>query len=388
MKRGPTGHYEVSVGGEERVRAFVPDALPPTPPIELDAARSQLHEGALLACGRLDGLTSLLPDPRLFLYSYVRREAVLSSQIEGTQSSLSDLMLFELAEAPGAPLDDVIEVSNYVAALERGLELLRDESPLTNRLLREVHATLLSRGRGSERQPGEFRRSQNWIGGTRPGNAVFVPPPPHLVAACMADLEKYLNREEAPHGALITAILAHAQFETIHPFLDGNGRLGRLLIALILRKRRVLHQPLLCLSLFLKRHRAEYYRLLDMVRSDGDWEAWLDFFLEGVLDTANSAVETGRRLIELFESDEARVRGTGRSAANALRVYSVLRSRPLATVGGLAERAGISYPTAARAVESLCGLKILREVTGRSRDRVFAHDAYLAILNEGTEPRE
>lgn len=370
------------------VRAFVPARLPPAPPLVIDATRGRRHDQALLACGRLDAVTSLLPEPDLFLYAYVRREALLSSQIEGTQSSLSDLLLFELDEAPGAPFDDVVEVSNYIAALEHGLQRLRDGFPLSNRLLREMHARLLARGRGSDKQPGEFRRSQNWIGGTRPGNAAFVPPPPQRVEACMADLERFLNDDNLPFSALTKAALAHVQFETVHPFLDGNGRVGRLLIALVLHNEGVLRQPLLYLSLYFKQHRAEYYRLLDASRREGDWEAWLDFFFEGVQTTATGAVATAHRLLDLFSRDAERVRNLGRATANALRVFDVLRARPLARINELAARTGVAYPTAARAVEALARVGIVREITGRSRDRIFAYDGYISILNEGGEPLE
>ena len=307
MRRGTTGRFVITATTGEQVRAFVPEPLPPRLPVAIDARRQRLLEQALLACGRLDSITSLLPDPDLFLYAYVRREAVLSSQIEGTKSSVSDLLLFELDELPGVPFDDVVEVSNYVAALEHGLARLAEGFPLCNRLIREVHGILLSRGRGADKQPGTFRTSQNWVGGTRPGNAEFVPPPPHEVERCMGDLERFLHNGTVP-GTLVKAALAHVQFETIHPFLDGNGRVGRLLIALVLHHEGVLHQPLLYLSLYLKRHRAEYYRLLDAVRFTGDWEAWLDFFLEGVADTATGAVDTAHRLLALFRHDAERIR--------------------------------------------------------------------------------
>jgi Fic family protein len=386
VKRGPTGSYETTTTSGEQVRAFVPAPLPPDPAPDLTGRRRQLHEQALIACGRLDAITALLPEPDLFLYAYVRREAVLSSQIEGTQSSLSDLLLFELDEAPGVPVDDVVEVSNYVAALEHGLSRLREDFPLSNRLLREIHARLLAHGRGADKLPGEFRRSQNWLGGTRPGNAQYVPPPPQQVEPCMAALERYLNEGGTDQGTLVRAALAHVQFETIHPFLDGNGRVGRLLIALLLHNDNVLRQPLLYLSLYFKRNRSEYYRLLDAVRGDGDWEAWLDFFLEGVLETAGGAVETAHRLLDLFQDDAEQVRTLGRAAANTLRVFDALRARPVATVNDLADRAGIAYPTAARAVEALQKLGIVREITGRRRGRVYAYGKYLDVLNEGAEP--
>jgi len=347
--------------------------------------RQRLLEGALLACGRLDAISGLLPDPDLFLYAYVRREAVLSSQIEGTQSSLSDLLLFELDEAPGVPLDDVVEVSNYVAALEHGIGRLAGGFPLSNRLVREIHAELLSRGRGANKQPGEFRTSQNWIGGTRPGDAQFVPPPPQEVEVCMAALERFMHDPAAP-GALIKAALVHVQFETIHPFLDGNGRVGRLLIALLLHHDGVLRQPLLYLSLYFKQNRADYYRLLDAVRTTGDWESWLDFFLTGVRDTGSAAVETAHRLLALFETDTETIQDVGRSAGNILRVFHTLRRRPVATIDYLADASGVSYATAVRAVRTLTEIGLLRELTGRRRGRVFAYDRYLVILSEGAQP--
>ena len=386
MQRGETGRFEVASTAGEAVRAFIPTPLPPVPPLDLTGQRQKRLEAALLACGRLDGIAAMLPDPDLFLYTYVRREAVLSSQIEGTQSSLSDLLLFELEDVPGVPLDDVVEVSNYVAALEHGLTRLRGGFPLSNRLIREVHEKLLARGRGADKQPGEFRRSQNWIGGTRPGNALFVPPPPNLVEACMAQLEVFLHADDDGLPTLVRAALAHVQFETIHPFLDGNGRVGRLLIALILFESNVLRQPLLYLSLFFKQHREEYYRLLGLVRTSGDWESWLDFFLDGVAQTAGQAVETAHRLLALFRDDAARVQDLGRAAASALRVFDALRARPLSSIGTIVERTGAAYPTVARAVESLETLGIVREVTGRKRERVFGYTHYLDILNEGAEP--
>jgi len=385
MKRGPTGRFEVTSTVGEKIRAFVPDPLPPRPALDLAGARQLLLERALLACGRLDGVSTLLPNPDLFLYAYIRREAVLSSQIEGTQSSLSDLLLFELDEAPGVPFDDVVEVSNYVAALEHGVARLGEGFPLSNRLLREVHAKLLARGRGAEKSPGEFRRSQNWIGGTRPGNAQFVPPPPHRLDDCMAALERFIH-EDVPLPALIKAGIAHVQFETIHPFLDGNGRVGRLLISLLLHEARVLGQPLLYLSLYLKQNRPDYYSLLDTVRNDGDWEAWLEFFLTGVAETASAAVETAHRLLELFAADERALIKTPGNSASVMRVFNALRAKPVATINDLSARAAVSFPTAARAVEVLTIAGVVRELTGGRRNRVFAYDRYLAIMNEGTEP--
>lgn len=386
VKRRSTGHYVESPAGSETVRAFVPTPLPPYPSLQFTDARQRLVERATLALGRLDSITLLLPDPNLFLYAYVRREAVLSSQIEGTQSSLSDLLMFELENAPGVPFDDVVEVSNYVAALEHGLKRLREDFPLSNRLLREMHKKLLARGRGAKKSPGEFRRSQNWIGGTRPGNARFVPPPPQEVEACMAALERFIHDERAPYPALVKAALAHVQFETIHPFLDGNGRVGRLLIALMLHVAGILAQPLLYLSLYFKQHRTEYYRLLDKVRIDGDWEAWLDFFLDGVEETAGGAVVTAQALVALFKNDAARVQSLGRSAATIMRVFDALRQRPVTTLSEVAQRTGLSFPAVSKGMGALAELSITRELTGGKRNRVFAYHRYLALLSEGAEP--
>ena len=386
MRRGSTGQYEITSAAGEQVRAFVPQPLPPDPAVDFSNVRQRLLERATLALGRLDSITLLLPEPNIFLYAYVRREAVLSSQIEGTQSSLADLLLFELEEAPGVPFDDVVEVSGYVAALEHGMTRLRDGFPLSNRLIREMHSVLLSRGRGSEKSPGEFRRTQNWIGGTRPGNAHFVPPPPSQVEDCMAALERFIHNEHSPYPTLVKAALAHVQFETIHPFLDGNGRIGRLLIAFILHHGSVLSRPLLYLSLYFKQHRSEYYRLLDLVRAEGDWEAWLDFFLEGVEDTASNAVRTAQRLVELFKDDTTRVQSVGRATSSTLRIFNALCERPITTLNDLCQRIGLSFPTATKGIDRLVNLGIVRELTGGRRNRVFAHDRYLAILNEGTEP--
>ena len=385
MKRGETGRYEVMTAGGESIRAFVPAPLPPAPPVAFDGNLQQALEAAVLTVGRLDGVSTLLPDKSLFLYSYVRKEAVLSSQIEGTQSSLSDLLLFELDEAPGVPLDDVVEVSNYVAALDHGLTRLRAGFPLSNRLIREIHEVLLSRGRGSRKSPGGFRRSQNWIGGTRPGNAVFVPPPHTAVPDCMAALERFLHAADDGLPVLARAGLAHVQFETIHPFLDGNGRVGRLLITLLLCHAGVLSEPLLYLSLYLKQHRPDYYALLDRVRRDGDWEAWLTFFLEGVRVTAAGAVETAQRLAGMFRDHRAAIETKGRRAGSALRVHEAIKARPILSMPEICRATGLSFPAASSAMDLLVEMQIARELTGKRRNRLFVYDRYLAILNEGTE---
>jgi Fic family protein len=385
MKRGETGTFAVTTVGGEPVRAFIPLELPPAPPLALTGDLQRSLEAAVLALGRLDAVSSLLPDKSLFLYSYVRKEAVLSSQIEGTQSSLSDLLLFELDEAPGVPTGDVVEVSNYVAALDHGLARLREGFPLSNRLIREIHGVLLSRGRGSGKEAGEFRRSQNWIGGTRPGNAAFVPPPLDAVPDCMGALERFLHAEDDGLPILVRAALAHVQFETIHPFLDGNGRVGRLLITFLLCEAGVLRDPLLYLSLYLKARRAEYYALLDLVRRDGDWEAWLSFFVEGVRLTSEEAVDTAQRLAKLFREHRVEIERKGRKAGSALRVHDAIKARPILSMSEICRTTGLSFPAASSAMSVLVEMRIAREMTGKRRNRLFVYDRYLAILNEGTE---
>src|SRR6202171_682765 len=370
------GRYVVKTYEKETVRAFVPPPLPPDPPLRLDGLQ-QLLEQANQAVGRLDGLASVLPDLSLFIYAYVRKEAVLSSQIEGTQSSLSDLLLFENQESPGAPIEDVKEVSNYVAALYYGLKRMRGGFPLSLRLIREIHAVLLSHGRGSDKEPGEFRRSQNWIGGTRPGNAAFVPPPPHLVMECMGQLEKFLHQEKPALPLLIRAGLAHVQFESIHPFLDGNGRLGRLLITFLLCAGGALREPILYLSLFFKTHRQVYYDLLMGVRTTGNWEAWLEFFLAGVKETSDQAVNAARRIIALIDADRQKLEGLGRASASALRIHQYTQTHLILAIKSTAEKIGITFPTVAAAVGHMQRLGILRETTGRQRHRLVAYGAYL-----------
>jgi Fic family protein len=386
MKRGLTGRYETTTVAGETVRAFIPGPLPPVPPLQLEGALNPLLERALLALGRLDSVTTLLPGTDLFLYAYVRKEAVLSSQIEGTRSSLSDLFLFELEQAPGVPLNDVQEVSNYVAAMDHGIRQLRKDFPLSSRLIREIHEKLLARGRGSDKEPGQFRRSQNWIGGTRPGTAAFVPPPHIVVPDCVSDLEKFIHKPENTLPVVIQAGLVHVQFETIHPFLDGNGRVGRLLITLLLCAAGVLQEPLLYLSLFFKQHRSEYYRLLDAVRKEGDWEEWLFFFLRGVAETAEGAVTTARILVALFDEDRAKLQGLGRQTGSVLRIHDALKQRPVCTIEDSRMRTGLSFPSTASGMKLLVKHGIVRELTGKKRNRVYVYDRYLSILSEGTEP--
>ena len=385
MERGPIGEFQITNTGDEPVRAFVPHPLPPDPPLQMDGRLNQALAEAMLALGRLDGISSLLPDPDRFLYAYVRKEAVLSSQIEGTQSSLSDLLLYELEESPGSPIDDVAEVSNHVAAMEHGLERLDGGFPLASRLIREIHGELLSRGRGSSKTPGEFRTSQNWIGGTRPGNAHFVPPPHSAVPDCMTALEKFLNDRHDGLPPLIRAGLAHVQFETIHPFLDGNGRVGRLLITFQLCNDSVLGEPMLYLSLYFKQHREVYYNLLTHVRETGDWETWLEFFLEGVIETAGAAVDTAHRLLTMLDADRETLERQGRRVGSVLRVHEALANKVILSLTGIRKLTGLSFPAASAAMDILAEQGIAREFTGRRRARLFAYSEYLAILNEGTE---
>ncbi len=385
MKRKLQGNYVTISTVGEKAQAFVPAPLPPQPAIAWTSVLQQKFDQAMLALGKLDSVSTLLPDTSLFLYMYVRKEAVLSSMIEGTQSSLSDLLLFELDQEPGVPLDDVREVSNYVAALTHGLDLLATGLPISLRLFREIHGVLLHKGRGSKNTPGEFRRSQNWIGGTRPGNAAFVPPPAEEMLDCLAKLELFLHDQPESTPVLLKAALAHVQFETIHPFLDGNGRLGRLLITLLLWEQKVLREPMLYLSLYFKTHRQYYYELLNNVRLTGDWEAWLDFFAEAVIFTATQAFETAQQLMNLSKSDQVKIKELGRPAASTLQVHRAMMERPIATSGWLVEKTGISHATVNKSLRHLQDLGIVRELTARKRNRFFSYAGYVEIMSEGTE---
>lgn len=378
------GRYVETVSGSETVRAYVPRPLPPEPPVTLDGLLSLLS-AADQAVGRLDGISILLPDKGLFLYMYVRKEAVLSSQIEGTQSTLTDLLRFETEASKGKPIDDIREVSNYVEAMMYGLERL-SSLPISLRLIREMHERLLQSGRGQGKNPGEFRRSQNWIGGTRPGNALFVPPPPNEVLPCLDALEKFIHQDTAALPPLVKAGLLHVQFETIHPFLDGNGRLGRLLITLYLCSQGVLQQPLLYLSLYFKTRRAEYYRLLQEVREAGAWEAWLEFFLRGVAETANQAFDAATRISALIRKDRDLIASKAARASSILRVHEVMQTVPFISAPKAGERTGLTKPTISAALEQLQDLGIVKEITNKRRSRVYAYGAYLDILNEGGEP--
>ena len=378
-----TGHYiPFNTGTDHAFEAFVPAPLPPA--LDLGPKDYDLIERANRALGRLDGISTLLPDRDLFLYLYVRKEAVLSSQIEGTQSSLTDLLRFEDDGAPGVPHDDVREVSNYVAALDHGLDRLRGGFPLSLRLIREIHAVLLRGGRGAGKTPGEFRTSPVWLGGPTPWTAVFVPPPANALDDCLGDLEAFLHDPDTP--VLIKAALAHVQFETIHPFLDGNGRVGRLLITFLLCAEDVLSDPLLYLSLFFKTNRSEYYERLQRVRTHGEWREWLRYFLRGVQETSKQAVDTARDILDLFDQDRQRIRDeAGRSRMSVLEVQEVMQRRPLVTIPEAVTRSGLTYATVRSALETMERLGLVREIPDRPV-RTFHYARYLDILERGTEP--
>lgn len=384
MKRAQQGKYVVISTVGEKAEAFVPNPLPPNPPIEwTDALRAQFDK-AHAAIGRLEGVSSFLPT-NMLLYSYVRKEAVLSSMIEGTQSSLSDLLVHEISPLQGVPLDDVTEVSNYVAAVEHGLKRVDEGFPISIRLIKDLHKILLSNSRGSTKLPGEIRNSQNWIGGTRPGNAVFVPPPPHLLIEGLSDLEKFIHDDKQDISTILKAGLVHLQFETLHPFLDGNGRVGRLLIILIMISEGMLSQPLLYISLFLKSHRQRYYELLNNVRKEGDWESWLIFFAEAIEVSATSAVGSAEQLVDRAKVDAAIIDKQGRSRINLTKVHKFFLQRPISNSSVLKDATVLAPATIQTALKKLCDLNILSEITGKKRDRVYAYKAYIDILNEGSE---
>ncbi len=384
MKRAQQGKYVVISTVGEKAEAFVPNPLPPNPPIEwTDALRAQFDK-AHAAIGRLEGVSSFLPT-NMLLYSYVRKEAVLSSMIEGTQSSLSDLLVHEISPLRGVPLDDVTEVSNYVAAVEHGLRRVDEGFPISIRLIKDLHKILLSNSRGSTKLPGDIRNSQNWIGGTRPGNAVFVPPPPHLLIEGLSDLEKFIHDDKQDISTILKAGLVHLQFETLHPFLDGNGRVGRLLIILIMISEGMLSQPLLYISLFLKSHRQRYYELLNNVRKEGDWESWLIFFAEAIEVSATSAVDSAEQLVDRAKADAAIIDKQGRSRINLTKVHKLFLQRPISNSSVLKDATLLAPATIQTALKKLCDLNILSEITGKKRDRVYAYKAYIDILNEGSE---
>jgi len=386
MHRGITGFYTPTIAGGIACQAFVPASLPPQPALDISGKLQTRLNEALIALGRLDAISTLLPDAKLFLYSYVRKEAVMSSQIEGTQSSLSDLMVYEMEGVPGVPMDDVQEVSCYVNALTLGVQRIREGHPISFRLLTEVHQALMTSGRGTQRGPGEFRRNQVWIGGHRADEASFVPPPANHIADCWAALEQFINDVPEQTAPVLKAALAHVQFETIHPFIDGNGRIGRLLIPLILVEAGVLKEPLLYLSVFFKRHRETYYRLLQQVRTEGDWEAWLLFFVDAISATANQAVATAQALNQLLAQDKLRLAALGRLSGSATQILDALFAHPIANIGALVTATGLTPATIGKALDALqMELGIVHELTGQKRNRVYAYRAYIDILNQETQ---
>ncbi len=374
--------------GPEPYSCFFPAPLPPDPPLKLSEKLLIAQDRATKALARLDGMAALLPNPGLILYAYIRKEAVLSSQIEGTQSSLSDLLLYENKQAPGVPISDVNEVSNYVAALEHGLRRLKGGFPMSLRLIKEIHGVLLKGTRGEDKRPGEFRTSQNWIGGTRPGNAIYVPPPPHEVLPAMGALEKFIHGEPVQTATLIKTGLVHAQFESIHPFLDGNGRVGRLLIALLLHTEEALAYPLLYLSLYFKQRRTEYYETLMNVRLRGAWEEWLSFYLAGVEEVAKESAETADRAIKIFAADRRKIEALGRASGSALKIHALLEKHCLLSLAMARKELGLSLPTVTQAMARLQRLGIVREISGKRRKLVFSYHAYWLLISKGMEKAE
>lgn len=377
------GKYITQQVAGESYKAYVPPTLPPKPALDLTGIYPHL-EKATHALAQLNSITKSIPNISLFIYMYVRKEALLSSQIEGTQSSFSDLILFEHHQKPKVSLDDVEEVSNYVKALQHGLKRLKKDLPLSLRLLREIHQVLLSGARGAGKLPGEFRRSQNWIGGTRPGNAFFVPPTVDQMMPCLANFESFLHDKTVP--VLIRAGLAHVQFETIHPFLDGNGRLGRLLITLMLCEGGMLEEPILYLSLYLKKNRALYYDLLQETRLYGTWKAWLEFFLKGISISAVQALSTVNEITKLFDDDLKKINSLGRARFSCARAFEYLKKMPQVSVPLLVQELKVTAPTARASLQHMVDLGILKQLSGKKRDKNYLYRNYLAILEKGTEP--
>lgn len=388
-RKRQTGHYETrSTYSPKPYKTFVPKPLPPEPAVAMDCALLDLVDTANLALGRLDGVTDLLPEPYLFTYFYIRKEALLSSQIEGTQSTLSQLLLFETEQAPGVPVADVKEVLNYVSALQHGINSITapKRPPISLRLIKEMHRLLLQDGRGSDKYPGEFRQDQNWVGAAKINDASYIPPPPDKVLDCMSDLERFLHDIPERTPLLMKAALAHVQFETIHPFSDGNGRMGRLLITLLLCAEKALKQPMLYLSLYFKTHRDEYYERLQSVRKNGDWEGWVRFFLQGILETSQQSVDAAHEILGLFEIDRKRIASLKQQANAPLRVHEVLQKKPIVSIATVVKELSMSFPTVMNGMQRLEKMGIVREITGGARNRLYIYQTYVDILNEGTNP--
>lgn len=370
----------------ETYQCYIPQPLPPNPPIQPEKLYNLLDK-ANVSLGELNGIRTNLPNASLFLHIFIRKEAVLSSQIEGTQSSLSDFLLFENNRENLKINDDDIEVANYISAMDYGLKRIQ-ELPLSRRLLCEIHKKLLSSGRGMEKSPGEIRISQNWIGGTGPGNAIFVPPPPEHIADCFGDFEKFLHDEKVLLPTLIKVAIAHVQFETIHPFLDGNGRLGRLLITFMLCITGLLKEPLLYLSLYFKLHREEYYTLLQKVRVTGDWESWIEFFLTGVYETSNQAFNTAQNIVSLFENDEEKIKSLKKDTAGVLKTYNFLKKHPISNTKNIVKSSQSSLQTILRSLRILEEIGLVKELTGKHNNKIFIYKNYINIINQGTELKQ
>jgi Fic family protein len=374
------GQYVAQIAG---YKAFIPNPLPPTPEIIMDAEMWHLLSQADRALGRLDGATDALPNPDLFVFMYVRKEAVLSSQIEGTQASLIDVLEFESQALEPENPQEVAEVVNYIAAINYGLERLKS-LPVSLRLIREIHKQLMQGVRGAERDPGEFRQTQNWIGagGCLLSEATYVPPPPHEMLQSLDNLEKFLHSPQ-PIPTLIKVGLAHSQFETIHPFLDGNGRTGRLLITFLLCEQNILQRPLLYISHYFKKYRSEYYDRLQAVRDSGNWESWLKFFLRGVYEVAQEAAATARKIVNLKEEHRQLVlNAMGRRSGNAIALLESLYFRPIFTVEHVEEITNLSYPNANSLIKALSDIGLLEEITGQKRNRAFSYAPYLAVFRD------
>lgn len=385
MLRSRNGTFERSLFHGDEFNAFIPNPLPPIPTLDMEQFHQSL-EAAHLAVGYLDALITRLPSVEPVLYSYIRREALVSSQIEGTQSTFEDVLLYELGAATSVPSDDTSEVSNYVDALNHGISRMREGFPLSNRLIREQHAILMQGESRRHLAPGEFRRSQNWIGGPSPSQALYVPPPPEVVPECMSDLERFIHDERSTLPVIVRAGLAHAQFESIHPFLDGNGRAGRVLISLIFEHAELLSEPILYLSLYFKQRRGEYYSLLNQLRGNGDWELWLRYFINGVVWTAEDCIATAETVTEQLDRDRDKLLGLGRSRSSAIRAFEAFSRRPMLNLRELVAISGLSFGAAASAIDTLSLAGIVQERTGLRRNRVFSYGALVEILSRGAEP--
>ncbi len=384
MKRTMQGTLVKCSLASESYNAFVPNPLPPKPPIDLSAV-SVLLEKANQAIGTLNGVVESTIDPSVLTYTYVRKEAVVSSQIEGTQSTLDDLLRYESDQTQGIPVADASEVSSYVAALNHGLKRIQEGFPLSLRLVREIHQILLQNSRGRTKLPGEFRSSQNWIGGTRPGNARFVPVPPDKLMSVLGDLEVFMNTDDDLPILVKTALL-HLQFETIHPFLDGNGRLGRLLITFFLCIKGVLTSPFLYLSLFFKKNRDLYYDNLGSVRQDGDWENWINFFLEGVIETANDAKKTLLEIQALFNNDKSKIVTLGRVSASVLSVYACFQRKPVLSVSEIMKQTDLTKPTIIKSINRLMDIGILVNKSEKKWGQLYTYEGYVNLLSTDSDP--